>query len=191
MHDIKVCLIYCPIIIKSTYLHQHFLRISTMLFNISSHLSLKKSTSITIELQIQNKTQTNKKRMKASVRLVRFATIGTLNYLITMLVIWIVMSYFSFKGKYIVANIMAYLIAQTHNFIWSKYWIFPSSNPQNSLWQQIMLFCTAFGIAYGIQLLFVILMIEAIGIKEFTAQFIGIIIYGAVNFMVNNRITFR
>lgn len=51
--------------------------------------------------------------------------------------------------------------------------------------------CTAFGIAYGIQLLFVILMIEAIGIKEFTAQFIGIIIYGAVNFMVNNRITFR
>ena len=88
--------------------------------------------------------------MKASVRLVRFATIGTLNYLITMLVIWIVMSYFSFKGKYIVANIMAYLIAQTHNFIWSKYWIFPSSNPQNSLWQQIMLFCTAFGIAYGI-----------------------------------------
>lgn len=32
--------------------------------------------------------------MKASVRLVRFATIGTLNYLITMLVIWIVMSYF-------------------------------------------------------------------------------------------------
>jgi putative flippase GtrA len=54
-----------------------------------------------------------------------------------------------------------------------------------------MLFCTAFGIAYGIQLLFVILMIEAIGIKEFTAQFIGIIIYGAVNFMVNNRITFR
>ena len=129
--------------------------------------------------------------MKASVRLVRFATIGTLNYLITMLVIWIVMSYFSFKGKYIVANIMAYLIAQTHNFIWSKYWIFPSSNPQNSLWQQIMLFCTAFGIAYGIQLLFVILMIEAIGIKEFTAQFIGIIIYGAVNFMVNNRITFR
>ena len=103
--------------------------------------------------QIHHIKQTNKKRMKASVRLVRFATIGTLNYLITMLVIWIVISYFSFKRKYIVANIMAYLIAQTHNFIWSKYWIFPSSNPQNSLWQQIMLFCTAFGIAYGIQLL--------------------------------------
>ena len=85
--------------------------------------------------------------MKASVRLVRFATIGTLNYLITMLVIWIVMSYFSFKGKYIVANIMAYLIAQTHNFIWSKYWSFPSSNPQNSLWQQICLLYTSRNLA--------------------------------------------
>ena len=90
--------------------------------------------------------------MKTSVHLVRFATIGTLNYLITMLVIWIVMSYFSFKENYIIANIIAYLIAQTHNFIWSKYWIFPSSNPQNSLGQQIMLFCTAFGIAYGINI---------------------------------------
>ncbi len=64
-------------------------------------------------------------------------------------------------------------------------------SPKQLSRKQKMLFCTAFGIAYGIQLLFVILMIEAIGIKEFTAQFIGIIIYGAVNFMVNNRITFR
>ena len=128
--------------------------------------------------------------MKASVRLVRFATIGTLNYLITMLVIWIVMSYFSFKGKYIVANIMAYLIAQTHNFIWSKYGFSFQQSPKQSLATNNALLYR-FGIAYGIQLLFVILMIEAIGIKEFTAQFIGIIIYGAVNFMVNNRITFR
>ena len=129
--------------------------------------------------------------MKASVRLVRFATIGTLNYLITILVIWIVMSYFSFKGKYIVANIMAYLIAQTHNFIWSKYWIFSFQQSQkqslatnNALFVLLLVLPMAYNF-------FVILMIEAIGIKEFTAQFIGIIIYGAVNFMVNNRITFR
>lgn len=128
--------------------------------------------------------------MKASVRLVRFATIGTLNYLITMLVIWIVMSYFSFKGKYIVANIMAYLIAQTHNFIWSKYWIFLPAIPKQSLATNNALLYR-FWYCLWHTTSFVILMIEAIGIKEFTAQFIGIIIYGAVNFMVNNRITFR
>lgn len=129
--------------------------------------------------------------MKESVRLVRFAMVGTLNYLITMLVIWIMMTSFSFKGDYIVANITAYIIAQTHNFIWSKYWIFPSGDQKNNLWQQIAFFCTAFGIAYGIQLLFVILMVEAIGLNEFLAQFMGIVIYGGVNFIANKKITFR
>lgn len=129
--------------------------------------------------------------MKESVRLVRFAIVGTLNYLITILVIWIIMTNFSFKGDYIVANITAYIIAQTHNFIWSKYWIFSSCKQKNCLWQQIMLFCTAFSIAYGVQLLFVILMVEGIGFDEFMAQFIGIVIYGSVNFMANKKITFR
>lgn len=129
--------------------------------------------------------------MKESVRLIRFAIIGTLNYLITMLVIWIMMKNLSFKGNYIVANITAYIIAQTHNFIWSKYWIFPSDNRKNNLWQQILLFSTAFGIAYGIQLLCVVLMVEVMGIGEFPAQFIGIVIYGTVNFMANKKITFR
>lgn len=129
--------------------------------------------------------------MKESVRLIRFATIGTLNYLITMWVIWIVTAHFSFKGDYVVANIAAYVIAQTHNFVWSKYWIFPSDKQRNNLWRQVMLFCTAFGIAYGIQLLFVILIVEGIGLDEFLAQFIGIVIYGAVNFVANKKITFR
>lgn len=128
--------------------------------------------------------------MKESIRLVRFAVVGTLNYLITLAVIWIMMDTLSFKGDYIVANIMAYIIAQTHNFIWCKYWIFPAGK-QNNLWQQILLFCTAFGIAYSTQLLLLILMVEGIGVNEYLAQFIGIVIYGAVNFIVNKKITFR
>lgn len=129
--------------------------------------------------------------MKESVRIARFAMVGTLNYLITMLVIWAVTANFSFRGDYIAANVVAYLIAQTHNFIWSKYWIFPSDNQQNSLWRQITLFCTAFGIAYATQLLFVILAVELAGMDDFTAQFIGIVIYGAINFMANKKLTFR
>ena len=129
--------------------------------------------------------------MKESVRLFRFAVVGTLNYFITVLVIWIMMTCLSFKGDYIVANVTAYIIAQTHNFIWSKYWIFPATQRRNDLRQQILFFCTAFGVAYGIQLLFVILTVELAGLNEYPAQFIGIIIYGAINFIVNKKITFR
>lgn len=129
--------------------------------------------------------------MKESVRLVRFAIVGTLNYLITMSVIWIIMTNLSFRNDYIVANVTAYIIAQTHNFIWSKYWIFPSENRKNNFWQQILLFCTAFGVAYSVQFIFLILMVEAWNINKYLAQFIGIVIYGAVNYIANKKITFK
>ena len=48
-----------------------------------------------------------------------------MNALIMALVVWLMMKEISFDGDYMVANITAYLIAQIHNFIWCKYWIFP------------------------------------------------------------------
>lgn len=129
--------------------------------------------------------------MKESVRLARFAIVGTMNYIITMSIIWVMMENLSFKGDYIAANITAYIVAQTHNFIWCKHWIFPTENKKNTLWQQILLFGTAFGVAYSIQFLCLILMVEGMGVNEYAAQFIGIVIYGAVNFIANKKITFR
>ncbi|WP_455673621.1 GtrA family protein [Phocaeicola sp.] len=129
--------------------------------------------------------------MKESVRLLRFAVVGTLNYIITMLVIWIMMTALSFKGDYMVANITAYIIAQTHNFIWCRYWVFPSEEKKNNMGQQILLFCTAFGVAYCIQFLFLILLVEVLGTNEYVAQFLGLVLYGAINFIANKKITFR
>ena len=55
-----------------------------------------------------------------------------MNALIMALVVWLMMKEISFDGDYMVANITAYLIAQIHNFIWCKYWIFPVKNKKNS-----------------------------------------------------------
>ena len=66
-----------------------------------------------------------------------------MNALIMALVVWLMMKEMSFDGDYMVANITAYLIAQIHNFIWCKYWIFPVENKKNSIWKQILLFCSA------------------------------------------------
>ena len=76
--------------------------------------------------------------MKESVRIFRFIVIGTMNALIMALVVWLMMKEISFDGDYMVANITAYLIAQIHNFIWCKYWIFPVENKKNSIWKQIL-----------------------------------------------------
>lgn len=127
--------------------------------------------------------------MKESVRIFRFTVIGTLNAIIVALVIWLMMDELSYD--YIPANILAYVVAQIHNFIWSKYWIFPTENKKNSLWKQLLFFCSAFGLAYSAQFLFLVTLVECADVNEYLAQFLGLFIYGAVNFVINRRLTFR
>lgn len=127
--------------------------------------------------------------MKESVRIFRFAVIGTLNALITAFVIWLMMDELSYD--YIPANITAYIVAQIHNFIWSKYWIFPIENKKNNIWKQMLFFCFAFGLAYSAQFLFLVTLVECGDVNEYLAQFLGLFIYGTVNFIVNKKLTFR
>ena len=127
--------------------------------------------------------------MKESVRIFRFAVIGTLNALITAFVIWLMMDELSYD--YIPANITAYIVAQIHNFIWSKYWIFPIEDKKNNIWKQIFFFCSACGLAYSAQFLFLVTLVECGDVNEYLAQFLGLFIYGTVNFIVNKKLTFR
>ena len=126
--------------------------------------------------------------MKESVRIFRFAVIGTLNALITAFVIWLMMDELSYD--YIPANITAYIVAQIHNFI-CKYWIFPIENKKNNIWKQMLFFCSAFGLAYSAQFLFLVTLVECGDVNEYLAQFLGLFIYGTVNFIVNKKLTFR
>ena len=127
--------------------------------------------------------------MKESVRIFRFAVIGTRNALITAFVIWLMMDELSYD--YIPANITAYIVAQIHNFIWSKYWIFPIENKKNNIWKQMLFFCSAFGLAYSAQFLFLVTLVECGDVNEYLAQFLGLFIYGTVNFIVNKKLSFR
>ena len=129
--------------------------------------------------------------MKESVRIFRFIVIGTMNALIMALVVWLMMKEMSFDGDYMVANITAYLIAQIHNFLWCKYWIFPVESKKNSIWKQILLFCSAFAVAYTAQFLFLVLLVEGLDVNEYLAQFLGLFIYGGANFLANKKITFQ
>lgn len=127
--------------------------------------------------------------MKERVRIFRFTVIGTLNVLITVVVIWLMMDVFSYD--YIPTNITAYVIAQSNNFVWSKYWIFPTKSQKNNIWKQILFFWLAFALAYGAQFLFLITLVEVGNVNEYLAQFLGLFIYGAMNFIINKNVTFR
>ena len=122
-------------------------------------------------------------------RIFRFAVIGTLNALITAVTIWFMMD--ELDINYMLSNVTAYILAQTHNFIWCKYWIFPVEKRKNNVWKQILFFCSAFGVAYTAQFLFLILLVEGLDVNEYLAQFLGLFIYGAANFIANKKITFQ
>ena len=97
------------------------------------------------------------------------------------------------RQDYRAANILAYTLAQIHNFIWCKYWIFPldAEQKKNNLWRQILYFGVAFALAYLSQFLFLLLFVEAFDFNEYLAQFLGLFVYGAVNFLSNKLITFK
>ena len=138
--------------------------------------------------------------MRESRRIFRFVVIGTLNALIIAAVIWLMMD--ELDIDYMLSNITAYVIAQTHNFIWCKHWIFPlddketmgiflSPEPLGVTKEQIMcetgtLGIPEFGTKFTLQML-----ADTLNCDEYLAQFLGLFIYGGVNFIMNRKITFR
>lgn len=129
--------------------------------------------------------------MKESVRIIRFTIVGTLNAIIIALTVWLFMDICNLG--YLLANIVAYILAQTNNFLWCKYWIFPldKETKKNSTRRQILFFLMSFVLAYVSQFIFIVLLIELLHFDEYLAQFLGLFVYGAVNFMSNKLITFK
>lgn len=130
--------------------------------------------------------------MKESIRIARFVFVGTLNALIIALIVWVMMH--KANENYIISNIVAYIVAQVHNFLWCKYWIFPlhgGKEMRNKLWHQMVYFLGAFFIAYLAQFVFLLVLVECLHCNEYLAQFFGLFIYGIINFSTNRYVTFR
>ena len=125
--------------------------------------------------------------MKDTRQVVRFVLVGTLNALITTFVVWVMMGVLG--CNYLWSNVAAYLIAQLNNFFWSKFWVFSSG--RGDYLRQFLLFACAFACAYGAQFFCLLLMVELLEWNEYFAQFLGLFVYGAVNFLMNKRVTFR
>ena len=126
--------------------------------------------------------------MRESVRILRFILVGALNALIMAVTVWIMMELLHIN--YLISNITAHVLAQINNFLWSKYWVFPKEE-QGRVWREIVLFILVFALAYGAQALLLVLMVEQLGWNEYLSQFLGLFVYGAVNFILNKKVTFR
>lgn len=127
--------------------------------------------------------------MRESTRLLRFAIIGTANALITALIVCLMMEVF--QVGYLISNVVGYLIAQIHNFFWSSFWIFPATFREHSLGKRVLLFSLAVALAYSAQFIILLLLVEGLHMNEYWAQFLGLFVYGGVNFLINRNFTFK
>ena len=125
--------------------------------------------------------------MKDLRQIVRFVIIGTSNALITAVVVWLMMDLLHFN--YLWSNITGYTAALLNNFFWSKFWIF-SSGKGNYL-RESALFLAAFLCSFASQFICLLAMVEVLDWNEYLSQFLGLFVYGGVNFLMNKKITFR
>lgn len=129
---------------------------------------------------------TQKKDRKETVKILKFCVVGFSNAVVTAGVIYVMMHLFSYD--YMIANICGYIIGVTNSFIWNKLWVFQAHN--TNIWREIVLFSFAFSIAYLFQFIFLLMLVEHLDMNEYLAQFLGLFIYGGINFVMNRALTF-
>lgn len=127
------------------------------------------------------------KNREELMRIVRFAVVGFSNFLIISLFVWLMMEVF--HRDMVIANVIAYSIALVNNFVWNKVWVFRAKG--GNLLKEIALNLIAYGTAYLLQLGFSFSMVEWVGLNEYMAQFLGLFIFGATNFIMNKMLTFK
>lgn len=124
---------------------------------------------------------------KSYGEIIRFAIVGTANFLIIMAVSWLLMHLFSIN--FYVANIAAYVLALVNNFYWNRIWVFRSTGGR--MGRQALMFLAAYGIAYLVQLGVIAVLVQWVGVNKDLANFIGLFQFGATNFLLNKFFAFR
>lgn len=130
---------------------------------------------------------------------VRYALVGVINTMVTLLVILICKSLLGVNPW--VSNAAGYVAGFINSFIWNKLWVF---NSHNKVMHEALKFFGGFLICYGLQFAVTYLITDytALGdmewkINSFTlsgygvATIIGMIAYTLANFVYNRMVTFR
>lgn len=123
---------------------------------------------------------------KETIKILKFCLVGFSNAIVAAIVVYVMMHLFSYDYK--ISNICGYILSVINSFIWNKIWVFKAHN--TNLWKEFICFGLAFLVAYLSQFMFLLLLVEHLGVNEYWAQFAGLFVYGAINFVMNRRLTF-
>lgn len=120
-------------------------------------------------------------------QVLRFCLIGMLNGAITYISLFVFNRILGLSLH--MSNFIGYLLVLAHSFIWSKLWIFKSHG--SNIMREFAIFTITFLVAYTMQFVTFYSLTKAIGVNEYWANLVSLIVFGASNFLINRNYTFR
>lgn len=144
-------------------------------------------------------TDTGHSKASAFYQFVRYAVVGAMNTLLTLIIIYICKSFLEINPY--LSNAIGYLIGLINSFLWNRSWVFHARDGRIQL--QAVKFLLGFAICYLLQFITVwILNSSSFGLIEIDvmgfvisgyglATLIGNVVYTMSNFVYNRIIAFK
>ncbi len=138
-------------------------------------------------------------RQSAKIQFLKYAVVGVINTLVTLIVIFVCKSLLGVPE--IPSNAAGYVAGVINSFLWNKTWVFHS---KKSYRREALKFAIGFGLCYLLQLGVVIVVdnYTIISGMEWTiwgftissygvATLVGMVVYTIANFVYNRTVAFR
>ncbi len=121
------------------------------------------------------------------MQLLKFAAVGATGYVVNLIVYEVARTVFDVH--YMVAAVIAFLVAVTNNFFLNRHWTFDAGAGHAGF--QAARFLTVSVVALGFNLAVLKVLVTVVGIGEFPAQAIAVICATPLNFVGNKLWSFN
>lgn len=134
---------------------------------------------------------------KTLIQLVKYAVIGCMNTLITLVAFWACNTKAGLP--YVPSNAVGYVLGVINSFLWNRSWVFKS---RGNWARQALLFVAGFLLCYGVQLLVSGFLLEVCDMKNYELSWmkkagqnivmvVSMAFYTLCNYIYNRVVTFR
>ena len=119
-------------------------------------------------------------------KFIKFGLVGVFNTLIN----WIIFAVLNFVGVYyIIANVIAYVIATINSYIWNSRWVFKYKGEDKKETTTKFILLNLAGLALNTMILY--LLVDLIGLNKLIALVITTVIVMVINYIVNKIWVFK
>lgn len=132
------------------------------------------------------------------LQFLKYACVGVLNTLVTLVVIYICKSLLEMNMW--ISNAVGYVAGMVNSFIWNKLWVFNSHG--NKVVNEFIKFFSGFGVCYLLQFCVTWILTYFLGWLEISifgfvisgygfATLFGMVFYTLANYVFNKAVTFK